>query len=69
MPADWPPPEVWDEVDRAARAWDELRARGRELDFAPGGEDGRPAITLRDLGGNALRTLSPADAIALASGA
>lgn len=65
---EWPPAEVWDEVDRAARIWDELRARGREVDFALGA-DGRLAITLRDLGGNVLRTLSPTEVLALASGA
>ena len=65
LPAD----DVWDEVDQAASAWEALRARGFELDFARSGESGRIAISLCDLGGNVLRTLRPADAIALASGA
>lgn len=63
-----PTDNVWDEVDRAARVWHELRGRGREIDFALG-EDGSLAITLRDLSGNALRSLSPSETLALASGA
>jgi hypothetical protein len=68
LPPEWPPAEVWDEVDRAACAWRELRAQGREVHFARAA-DGRVGISLRELGGNVLRELSPADTLALASAA
>jgi hypothetical protein len=66
--ADWPPPEVWREVDNAGRAWEALRAQGRELHFEPNTETGRVVITVRDLDGNVLRTVPAEDAIAIASG-
>lgn len=69
MPGEWPPAEVWDEVDRAAQVWHELRANGRELNFARSPEDGAIVITLCDPSGNVLRTLSPAEAVAAASAA
>ena len=65
---DWPPEEVWDEVDRAAALWSRLRAQGREVHFARADEGGL-GISLRDLGGHVLRELSPAETLALASGA
>jgi hypothetical protein len=68
LPPEWPPAEVWDEVDRAARAWHELRARGRELRFERGQEGGAIRIALCDPRGNVLRTLSPSEAVAAASG-
>jgi hypothetical protein len=69
LPAEWPPAEVWGEVDRAAQAWHELRAQGRELRFDRSAEGGGIEIALCDPRGNVLRTLSPSEAVAAALGA
>jgi hypothetical protein len=64
---EWPPEHVWREVDQAARVWDKLQARGRELHFEL--EDaGRMRIEIRDLDGNLLRSVAPSEALAIASG-
>jgi len=60
--------DVWQEVDRAERAWASLHAQGRELHFELG-EGGGVAITLRDLDGEVLRAVSPSEAVSIASDA
>jgi hypothetical protein len=67
-PPEWPPASVWREVDAAAQVWDELQAHGRELHFVLDEDSGRLAIEMRDLDGNLLSTVSPAEALAIASG-
>lgn len=62
-----PPPAVLDDVVRAARRYDELGAQGRRLHFEL--ERGRLRVELRDLEGNVLRPISPAEALAVACGA
>ena len=67
-PPEWPPESVWREVDEAARVWEDLHAHGRELHFELDEEDGRLTIEMRDLVGNAVRTVSPSEALLIASG-
>jgi hypothetical protein len=62
-----PPPSVLEDVSRAARRYDELGAQGRRLHFELVG--GRLRVELRDLEGNVLRHVSPAEALAVACGA
>jgi hypothetical protein len=57
--------DAWRDVDNAARVWDELRARGRELDFALDAQ-GAAVITLRDLDGRFLRDVPAAKALDIA---
>ena len=61
-----PPPSVLDDVVRAARRYDELGAEGRQLHFDL--ERGQLRVELRDLEGNVLRRISPAEALAVACG-
>jgi len=68
-PRDWPPESVWREVDDAAQVWEELHAQGREIHFEIDEQSGRLAIEMRDLDGGAVGTLSPSEAVAVASGA
>lgn len=67
MPAS-PPPSVLDEMDAAARVADELRAQMRELHFQPT-KGGRVVVQVRDLDGNVIRTIPPAQALEIAAGA
>jgi YD repeat-containing protein len=53
----------------AAQIHTELSAQGRELRFVRDAQGGRTRIEVRDRGGNVLRTLSPAQALAVAAGA
>jgi len=62
------PPEVLDEVAEAGRLHDELRREGHVLAFLPTAPGNAPAIELRDLRGNTLRTLTTAEAFAIAAG-
>lgn len=68
-PPEWPPESVWREVDHAAEAWADLQARGREVHFEVDRQTGRLSIEMRDLEGSVLGTLSPSQALAIASGA
>jgi uncharacterized FlaG/YvyC family protein len=63
-----PPQEVLEQMGHAARVYDDLHARGRELRFAHDETSGRMTIEVRDTGGNVLRTLSPSEALQVAAG-
>lgn len=67
--ASGPPPELRAEMAAAARAYDALRAGGRELSFEINPETGRVVAELRDLGGNRLGTIPPSAVLELAAGA
>lgn len=62
------PPEVRDEVQAAARCADQLHRLGRQLRFEQDDESGRIRIEVRDLDGNVLRTVPPAELFDFASG-
>jgi hypothetical protein len=63
-----PPPDVLEQVAQAALIHEELRADGHELAFL-GGTSGEPvSVEVRDTHGNALETLSIADAFDVAAG-
>jgi hypothetical protein len=61
-----PPPELREEMLVAQRAFDEMRARGRELHFEMA--DGRVRIEMRDLEGNVLKQIPATEALEIASG-
>jgi flagellar protein FlaG len=63
-----PPPAAMEEMHVAARVFEELRAQKRELHFEPTG-NGRVVVQVRDLDGNVIRTIPPAKALEVASGA
>jgi len=63
-----PPQEVLDAMDAAARAYQRLRADGRELRFARNAETGHMTIEVRDLDGNLLRTIPPSRLLDVATG-
>jgi flagellar protein FlaG len=56
-------------VDRAAERVDELRAQGRELHFSHDDTTNRVIIEVRDLDGNVIKTIPPAKALDIMSGA
>jgi hypothetical protein len=63
-----PPPSVLEDMHVAARVAEDLRAQKRELHFeATSG--GRVIVQVRDLDGNVIRTILPAKALDVASGA
>ncbi len=64
-----PPQEVLEEMASAAHNHEALRAQGRELRFSRDEQSGRTRIEVRDRSGNMLKTLSPAQALAVAAGA
>jgi len=64
---DSPPPEVLDALGAAGDRYEELRAQGRELRF-DASDGGGVQVTLLDGDGNALRTLSPSEALDVATG-
>ena len=64
-----PPSEVLEEMASAAQTYEALCSQGRELRFARDEQSGRTRIEVRDRAGNVLRTLSPAQALAIAAGA
>jgi len=64
----WPPKRVWREVDEAALVWDDLQAQGCELHFEVDEDSGRLIIEMRDLDGEVLGTVSPSEALVIASG-
>lgn len=63
-----PPQEVLDAMDAASRAYQALRAQGRELRFAQDSETGRMTIEVRDLDGNLLRMIPPSKLLDIATG-
>lgn len=67
LPAD-PPPEVLNQMADAARTHEQLSEQGRELRFAGGADGVRTRIEVRDRSGAVLRTLSTAQALAVAAG-
>jgi len=54
-----PPQDVLDAMDAASRAYQVLRAQGRELRFSQDDGTGRLVIEVRDLDGNLLRRIPP----------
>jgi hypothetical protein len=64
-----PPPEVLDQMASAAQRHAELSAQGRELRFSRDAQSGRTTIEVRDRQGHVLKTISPAQALAIAAGA
>ena len=63
-----PPSSVLEDMHAAARVAQELRAQKRELHFETT-SDGRVTVQVRDLDGNVIRTIPPARALEIASGA
>src|SRR3954453_6180838 len=63
-----PPDQVLEEMYAASKVADTIHAQGRELHFEPNG-DGRVGVQVRDLDGNVIPTIPPAQAIAVAGGA
>lgn len=63
-----PPQEVLDAMDAASRAYQALRAQGRELRFAQDETNGHLTIEVRDLDGNLLRTIPPGKLLDVATG-
>jgi flagellar protein FlaG len=63
-----PPQEVLDAMDAASRAYQALRAQGRELRFAQDADTGRMTIEVRDLDGNLLRMIPPSKLLDVATG-
>lgn len=62
-----PPPEVLEQMHQASQAFDDLIGQQRQLNFnAVAG--GRVAIQLQDLAGNAIRSVSPSEALDVAAG-
>jgi hypothetical protein len=66
---DYPPPEVWREVDQAGRAFEILKSQGRELHFDSDPETGNLKIEVRDSDGQVLRVIPSTEALAIAGGA
>jgi hypothetical protein len=64
-----PPREVLDQMASAGRTYEALSSQGRELRFARDEQSGRTRIEVRDRAGNVLKTISPAQALAVAAGA
>lgn len=61
------PQEVWDEVDAAARLWEELQAEGRQLRFeAPEAPGERVVVSLCDLEGRQVRRIGLTEAVGAA---
>ena len=63
-----PPPSALEDMHVAARVFEELRAQQRELHFESAG-NGRVVVQVRDLEGNVIRTIPPAQALEVAAGA
>ena len=64
-----PPPEVLAEVDAAWERAAALALEDRELHFEVDGDSGRVIIEVRTMSGDVVRTIPPADALAVMSGA
>ena len=63
-----PPPGLVEEILAAGRVEDALHAGGHQLRFSAGTTGARVEIELTDLSGRALRSLSPSEALRIASG-
>jgi hypothetical protein len=63
-----PPPEVLDQIAAAARIDEQLRESGQQLHFSPAEPGERPGIEIHDRQGNAVRTLTVAEAVEIAAG-
>ncbi len=63
-----PPPEVFDQIAAAARFHEQLREDGHQLRFFGGAPGEQTRIEVHDCDGNAVRTLSTAEALELAAG-
>ncbi|MGO9321047.1 MAG: hypothetical protein ACLQBY_09635 [Solirubrobacteraceae bacterium] len=63
-----PPPEVFDQIAAAARYHEQLREDGHQLRFFAGAPGEQTRIEIHDGDGNAVRTLSTAEALELAAG-
>jgi len=64
-----PTPEAREMVDRAAERVQELHAQNRELHFSREEHSNRVVIEVRDLDGNVIKTIPPAKAMDVMSGA
>jgi flagellar protein FlaG len=64
-----PTPEAREMVDRAAQVVDDLYKSNRELHFSMDKTTNRVVIEVRDLEGNLLKTIPPAKALDVMSGA
>ena len=62
-----PPPHILEEMYEASKVADTLREQARELHFETSGN--RVVVTVRDLDGNVIRTIPPAEALEVAGGA
>jgi hypothetical protein len=63
-----PTAEARELVDRAAERVDELYAQNRELHFTRAPDSNRVVIEVRDLDGNVIKTIPPAQALDIMSG-
>jgi FlaG protein len=63
-----PPVEVLQEMEAAARRYDELRSQHRELHFRHDANANRVVVEVRDLDGNVLRTIPPSKALDVIAG-
>lgn len=57
------PTDVWEEVEAANRLFDELQADGRRVVFDDGRLSGRVVISLCDLEGRVLRSVTPGELV------
>jgi uncharacterized FlaG/YvyC family protein len=64
-----PTPEAREMVDKAAARVQELAEQNRELHFSRDEHSNRVVIEVRDLEGNVLKTIPPAKALDIMSGA
>jgi flagellar protein FlaG len=64
-----PTAEAREMVDKAAERVEELHARNRELHFTRDEASNRVVIEVRDLEGNVIKTIPPAKALDIMSGA
>jgi flagellar protein FlaG len=64
-----PTPEAREMVDKAAERVQELAQQNRELHFSRDESSNRVVIEVRDLEGNVLKTIPPAKALDVMSGA
>ncbi len=63
-----PPPEVLEQMDAAGKIDEQLRADGQQLRFSRATPGERTRIEIHDRDGNAVRTLSTAEAVEIAAG-
>ena len=63
-----PSPELLDQIAAAGTIAERLRASGYELRFTPAERGGHTRIEIHDREGNAIRTVSTAEALEMAAG-